>query len=486
MDTKSLLKRDSRNSICFSPLGNQKLEYLLQKNSRDLEYQIAWLNHHMQHIIIGICYYCCTALMVSATLIHYQSYPIMVRVAKSAAMGINVNLGIIAIPVAKNLISSLRASIFRHFLPLKQAMFVHNMAGYHILYFSIVHVAAHCLNYLDIAKVYGDLNDFKPESLLLTTLPGYTGLTLSLLLFLMMTAIPTRKHNFEIFYYSHKLAIPIMIISLFHGVGCFVNQFIGMKCHYYAYKFVPWSLGIYLIELVIVKLFQRAPALIKSYKWISNDTMELVLSPSSILTREPGSYVFLNCPQISKYQNHPFTLTNPRDKANLTLEIKAVGDWTNNLTHLIEFEMDQLIVEGPYNSTSVDLKSFNTLILIGQGIGVTPFKAMIQQVIMDYENNMTAIPRIELVTLYKNEEDRTEIMESDEFQLPHINISSYTKSKCWPPKFDEIFSNVHHSSRNQSVGVFVCGSDCLGNLIEQMCLEYSRDERQFIYTNESF
>ena len=483
MDEMLLLKRDSRSSISFSPLKKMATFPLPKQSS--IDFQKSWLLHNMSKIVMVILYYCCTALMVSSTLTHYQTYPIMVRIAKSAAMGINVNLAIITIPVTRNLISQLRASSLNYILPLKHCMYLHTMAGWHIVYFSIVHVAAHCINYLDIANVYGEFDNKMPLVLLLTTLPGYTGLLLSLFTFLMMSALPLKKHHFELFYYSHKLAVPIMLISMVHGIGCFVNTFIGMSCHYYSYKFIPLGLSLHIMDILVNKWTKRLETSILSHEWINNDTIKVVFK-SHGKTFKVGSFLFLNVPEISKYQYHPYTITR-FDNDTFTLEIKACGEWSNRLLRLIDFDLSKVMIEGPYSSTSVDLTAFNTLLLIGQGIGVTPFKCLLNQVINEYESGCTAIPKIELVNLFKSEEDE-KLLDVTHFHqnIPHINIKTFTRDGHWPPNFNDIFGSIYNTMQNQKIGVFVCGSESLANLVELKCLEYSSNDRQFIFTNESF
>ena len=43
---------------------------------------------------------------------------------------------------------------------------------------------------------------------------------------------------------------------------------------------------------------------------------------------EPGQYVFINVPELAKFQWHPFTLTSAPGDDYLSVHVRAAGDWT--------------------------------------------------------------------------------------------------------------------------------------------------------------
>ena len=44
--------------------------------------------------------------------------------------------------------------------------------------------------------------------------------------------------------------------------------------------------------------------------------------------RRAGQYIFLNCPAVSYFQYHPFTLTSAPEEDYISVHIRIVGDWT--------------------------------------------------------------------------------------------------------------------------------------------------------------
>lgn len=49
-----------------------------------------------------------------------------------------------------------------------------------------------------------------------------------------------------------------------------------------------------------------------------------------------GQYVFLNCPEISQLEWHPFTMTSAPEEDFFTVHIRKAGDWTETLIKMVE------------------------------------------------------------------------------------------------------------------------------------------------------
>lgn len=55
--------------------------------------------------------------------------------------------------------------------------------------------------------------------------------------------------------------------------------------------------------------------------------VEVQIKKEKTVTRA-GQYIFINCPDISYWQWHPFTLTSAPEEDFISVNIKMVGDWT--------------------------------------------------------------------------------------------------------------------------------------------------------------
>ena len=121
--------------------------------------------------------------------------------------------------------------------------------------------------------------------------------------------------------------------------------------------------------------------------------MELQIKKEKTTVRA-GQYIFLSCPEVSYFQWHPFTLTSAPEEDYLSVHIRIVGDFTGALAKACgcDFEskdkvegggtpitpalnkiLPRVMVDGPFGSASEDFLKYEAVLLVGAGIGVTPF-----------------------------------------------------------------------------------------------------------------
>lgn len=117
----------------------------------------------------------------------------------------------------------------------------------------------------------------------------------------------------------------------------------------------------------------------------------------------PGQWLFLNCPEISHHQWHPFTITSCPSDQYISVHVRQVGDFTRDIgdalgagpsqskvfdasTGVYEIALEQgqrmprLRIDGPYGAPAEDVFSNEISVLIGTGIGVTPWASILKQI----------------------------------------------------------------------------------------------------------
>jgi NADPH oxidase len=125
--------------------------------------------------------------------------------------------------------------------------------------------------------------------------------------------------------------------------------------------------------------------------------MELQIKKEKTTIRA-GQYIFLSCPEISYFQWHPFTLTSAPEEDYISVHIRVVGDFTSALAAAVGCDFDsksdsneegkvvtpplnrvlpRVMVDGPFGSASEDFLKYETVLLVGAGIGVTPFASYV-------------------------------------------------------------------------------------------------------------
>jgi len=114
---------------------------------------------------------------------------------------------------------------------------------------------------------------------------------------------------------------------------------------------------------------------------LDDQTLEIKASiPSERLWKyRAGQYVFLQVPKISFFQWHPFTVSACVER-EMWLHIKVEGSWTKKLKALGgESGSSQIYIgiNGPFGAPAQRFHDFDHTIIVGAGIGVTPFSGIL-------------------------------------------------------------------------------------------------------------
>jgi predicted ferric reductase len=191
-----------------------------------------------------------------------------------------------------------------------------------------------------------------------------------LLLIITLTSITrVRRKMFNFFFYSHYLFFLYLIFGSLHSQTFLTHALI--------------FLGIYLLDQ-IVRIFETYPRKIISIKRITNRMIELSFPKNRFKKKEYiGQYVFLNFPQLSLLEWHPFTLASCPSDPFHKVYIKNLGDYTRNLIfHATHSNSKKLWVrvEGPYGKIPFQIENYTHIILICGGVGITPCISFLKEV----------------------------------------------------------------------------------------------------------
>ena len=100
-----------------------------------------------------------------------------------------------------------------------------------------------------------------------------------------------------------------------------------------------------------------------------------------------GQYMFVNFPELSLTEWHPFSVSSgPREKF-VELHIRALGDHTTRVVALAKECVAQgrqpwIRSEGPYGVLDFELCRYGMLMLVGGGVGVTPVIGIIKDLFL--------------------------------------------------------------------------------------------------------
>ncbi|KAF9418770.1 hypothetical protein BGZ94_009607 [Podila epigama] len=352
---------------------------------------------------------------------------ITLGIARGAAAVINFDCGLILFSVCRNLISLLRSTFLNSVVPFDKNIMFHRAVGWSIVLFSIIHSVGHYINYFRLEQsTQGTTDHRSAQYMAMFTGPGFTGHVLVLILFLMVTssAERVRRKGFETFWFTHHLFILFFITLMYHGAFCFVRMDTPPYCKSSpgSYKFVMGSLLIYLLERTVREIRARKATSISKIVLHPSKVVEVQVMKEDFKAKA-GQYIFLNCPDISKFEWHPFTITSAPEEDYVSVHIRIVGDWTTSFARRLGCSFDdeqqfwieelmsrsrhdhssgsssvasvssahhgggseamtlpRVLIDGPYGSPSEDAFNYEIAVLVGAGIGVTPFASVLKHI----------------------------------------------------------------------------------------------------------
>jgi predicted ferric reductase len=157
----------------------------------------------------------------------------------------------------------------------------------------------------------------------------------------------------------------------------------------HAPSFALWA-GVPLLGFVVeqvLRLFKRSPraAVLGSHALRSGVTrLEVARPPGFVFS--PGDYAFLRIPGVARREWHPFTISSSPERAELVFHVRALGNWTSALRRRVEAQENApdlaAYVDGPYGSPSAHIFGSRFAVLIGAGIGVTPFASVLETMVL--------------------------------------------------------------------------------------------------------
>lgn len=463
-----------------------------------------------------------------------------VWVSRGAGLVLALDCACILIPLCRNLVRFLRPTLLNKILPMDENIFLHKMIAYAMVVFTATHVMAHYVNFWTLEKA-NLLNSF---DLHYKTWAGTTGHLMLLIMLLMYTtaAQKVRHQCFEAFWYTHHLGLLFIFMVLMHGYGCFVKSRFDLCKGYMSWRYVIVGYYFYLIERLLREYKARQETYISKVVCHPADTIEIQFKMPSF-KYIAGQYLFLNVPEVSPYQWHPFTITSSPYEDFVSVHIRQVGDFTKALGRRLgcnsyglgtnEIMLPRLRIDGPFGAPAEDVFKNEIAVLVGTGIGVTPFASILKTIFYKMQRKETEkLRRVEFFWICRDKQsfewfqDLLKELEDSPVFRNYLRIHIYLtgrlsmsevenivvndgsqafdpvtelQSKCnyGRPSFPAIFAQmrtaimdgaympgINHSKVN--VGVFYCGPNVFAKTLREACKKAKTNEVNFIFSKEHF
>lgn len=482
--------------------------------------------------------------------------------ARAAALVLHFDIALILLPVCRTLISLARQTPLNGIIQFDKNITFHKLVAYSIVFFTWVHTIAHWNNFAQLAakEKQGFVGFLKIN---FVTGPGWSGYVM---LFALMAMLATslekpRRGNFERFWSVHHLFIVFFLFWSVHGAFCMIKADNKPFCAGDGAFWEYWMYGgfIYLLERVMREIRGRHKTFVSKVIQHPSNVVEIQIHKEKTKTR-PGQYIFLCCPEVSIWQYHPFTLTSAPEEDYISVHVRCEGNFTKALGKTLGCDFDakplskrdkhttriitnpnsnlqkilpRIYIDGPFGSASEDVFKFETAVLVGAGIGVTPFASILKSIwhrmsspAGSKEYNKSRLRKVYFFWVCRDfgsfEWFQSLLLAIEAQDLRgSIEIHTYLTARIKPddatnimlnsvndgrsggahrdaitglnaptnfgrPNWDAVFKGIRKIHSPGEAGVFFCGPKGLGSQLHTKCNMYSGHDMKFFWGKENF
>ncbi|TYI71839.1 hypothetical protein E1A91_D07G017700v1 [Gossypium mustelinum] len=393
--------------------------------------------------------------------------------AKGSAETLKLNMALILLPVCRNTLTWLRSTKARSFVPFDDSINFHKTIACAIAIGVLVHGGSHlACDFIRLtnappekfALIASDFSHGKRPTYL-ELLIGILGITgIAMVVFMAIAFILATSHfrrnilrfpapfnrltGFNAFWYSHHLLGLVYILLVIHGTFLYLSHQWYQRS---TWMYIAVPLLLYMGERT-VRACRAEHYSVKIFKVsvLPGDVFSMIMSKPQGFKYKSGQYIFLQCPSISPFEWHPFSITSAPGDEYLSVHIRTVGDWTKELKRVFTEVNDspfvigrarfggpgyidnncqpKLLVDGPYGAPAQDYRNYDVLLLVGLGIGATPFISILR----DLLNNSRPEDQMDLATEMSRSDDSWNSLASSNYTAnSSLTIGGKKKS---PPR----------------------------------------------------
>jgi predicted ferric reductase len=258
----------------------------------------------------------------------------------------------------------------------------HKINGKLCLYLILAHVA-----FITAGYALTDRLSISTEFYtILTTYPGMIAASIGTILLILVVVtsivIVRRRLRYETWFLVHLMAYAGIFLTWFHQIPT-GNEFITNPL---AAAF--WT-ALYIATLQLVLLFRVAQPIIRAL-WHGMRVAEVIEeAPGIVSLRITGRHLgWLNARAGQFFhwrfldpmrwrESHPFSLSAAPDGTSLRITVKGLGDFSSRIGEIKPGT--RVIAEGPFGSFTDDARSRHRVALIAGGVGITPIRALLEE-----------------------------------------------------------------------------------------------------------
>uniref|UniRef100_A0A1B6CWK3 NAD(P)H oxidase (H2O2-forming) n=1 Tax=Clastoptera arizonana TaxID=38151 RepID=A0A1B6CWK3_9HEMI len=380
--------------------------------TRHVDCVTTYLEENRQNIFYLFIFYVITIALFVERFIHYSFLAehtdlrhimgVGIAITRGSAASLSFCYSLLLLTMSRNLLTKLKEFSIQQYIPLDAHIQFHKIAACTAFFFSLLHTVGHIVNFYHVSTqplehihcLTSEVHfpsDYKPGITfwLFQTITGITGVMLFVVMVIIFVfAHPLiRKKAYKFFWSTHSLYVLLYLLCLIHGLARLTG---------------PPRFWMFFIGPGIVYTLDKIVSL--RTKYMALDVLETELLPSDVIKikfyRPPnfkylsGQWVRLACTAFRVSEFHSFTLTSAPHENFLSCHIKAQGPWTWKLRNYFDpcnFNPDEdhpkIRLEGPFGGGNQDWYKFEVAVMVGGGIGVTPYASILNDLVFGTSTN---------------------------------------------------------------------------------------------------
>ncbi|NXF10271.1 DUOX2 oxidase, partial [Smithornis capensis] len=562
---QELRRRPGRNPPVFAR-GNQyqlhlyteaqRKKYERNRVQQKIQEFKRFVENYRRHIVCVVLFSAITAGVFAERAYYYafaspstgiaQTTFVGIIISRGAAASISFIYSYILLTMCRNLITVLRETFLNHYIPFDAAVDFHRWIAMAALIFSVLHTAGHVVNVYIFSvtplsvlsclfsHVFTNDGSQLPQKYywwFFQTIPGMTGVLLLVVLAVMYVFATHhfRRVSFQGFWITHHLYVLLYVLVIIHGSYALIQQ-----PRFYIYFIIPAL--IYSADKLLSLSRKKVEISVVKAELLPSGVTHLQFQRPQDFDYKSGQWVRIACVALGTTEYHPFTLTSAPHEDTLSLHIRAVGPWTTRLRELYSpknlaliGKLPKLYLDGPFGEGHQEWNKFEVSVLVGGGIGVTPFASILKDLVFKSSiNSKLLCKKIYFIWVTRTQRQFEwltdiirEVEESDRNDLVSVHIyitqlaekfdlrttmlyicerhfqkvlnkSLFTGLRSIThfgrPPFVPFFNSLQEVHPEvQKIGVFSCGPPGMTKSVEQACRQMNKkDQTYFAHHYENF
>uniref|UniRef100_A0A8C9S0G5 NAD(P)H oxidase (H2O2-forming) n=1 Tax=Scleropages formosus TaxID=113540 RepID=A0A8C9S0G5_SCLFO len=467
-------------------------------------------------------------------------------VSRGSAAAISFLFPYLLLTVCRNLITLGRETFLNRYIPFDAAIDFHRWVAMSAIILTVVHCLGHLFNIYIFSisnlsilaclfpRVFVNDGSELPQKWswwFFETVPGITGILLLIILAIMYVFATHyfRRISFQGFWITHYLYMLVYILTVIHGSYGLIQE-----PQFYIYLIPPGIL--FLVDKLISLNRKKVEITVLKAELLPSGVLYLEFKRPYGFTYRSGQWVRVACLALGTDEYHPFTLTSAPHEETLSLHIRAVGPWTSQLREAYGPESleqpgfyPKLYLDGPFGEGHQEWKRYEVSVLVGAGIGVTPFTSILKDLVFKSSTRFKIrCKKVYFIWVTRTQRQfewvsdvirEVEEMDTQELVSVHIYITQLAEKfdlrttmlyvcerhfqKLWNrslftglraithfgrPPFSSFLSSLQEVHPEVGkIGVFSCGPPGLTKNMEKACQQMNkRDRAHFVHHYENF